>query len=56
MDFYHQMEQHFYANDYSLKGYNSPFLSNIQVPNTNASRLNAIDAEIARKQAQKGAK
>jgi hypothetical protein len=51
-----QMEQHFYANDYSLKGYNSPFLSNIQVPNTNASRLNAIDAEIARKQAQKGAK
>jgi hypothetical protein len=51
-----QMEQHFYANNYSLKGYNSPFMSNIQVPNTNAARLSAIDAEIARKKAQQGAK
>lgn len=53
-----KMEEHFYTPSagkpaYSLKGYQSPFLSNIQMPTTNADRLSAIEAEIARK---KGAK
>jgi len=55
-----KMEEHFYSTfpnkpAYSLRGYQSPFLSNIQIPNANADRLNAINAEIAKKQAQ-GAK
>jgi hypothetical protein len=55
-----KMEQHFYSNApnkpaYSLRGYQSPFLSNIQMPNANADRLNAINAAIAKKQAE-GAK
>lgn len=52
-----KMEEHFYSSApnkpaYSLRGYQSPFLSNIQMPNANADRLNAINAEIAKKQAQ----
>jgi hypothetical protein len=55
-----KMEEHFYSTApnkpaYSLRGYQSPFLSNIQMPSANADRLNAINAEIAKKQAQ-GAK
>lgn len=55
-----KMEEHFYSTApnkpaYSLRGYQSPFLSNIQMPSANTDRLNAINAEIAKKQAQ-GAK
>jgi len=52
-----KMEEHFYSSQpnkpaYSLRGYQSPFLSNIQMPNANADRLNAINAAIAKKQAE----
>jgi hypothetical protein len=44
------METHFYKNNYSLRGYESPFASNLETPNNNAARLAAIEAAIAQKQ------
>jgi hypothetical protein len=34
-----QMERHFYDNEYSLRGYKSPFLSNLETPKSKASDL-----------------